>query len=128
MDPSQRIGKDLSLGRKLDYNLYRRGHVEADDKYLPTDTSFGRGMGYSALPDSSGVAGRNEIQGQYIDYAKLKMPPAPGKNKGGRKKSKAAMRVTKRNNRKKRKGSKTRGSSKTRRSSKTRGSSKTRRK
>ena len=115
MDPSEFIGKDLALGGKLDYNLYRDKHVEADDKYLATDTPFRRGLGYIALQDPSGVAGRNEIQGQYIDYAKLKMPPAPGKNKGGRKKSKAATRVTKRNNRKKRKGSKTRGTSKTRR-------------
>ena len=88
MDPSERIGKDLALGRKLDYNLYRRNHVEADDKYLATDTPFRRGLGYIALQDPSGVAGRNEIQGQYIDYSKLKMPPAPGKQ--GRSKIKSS--------------------------------------
>ncbi len=126
MDPSEFIGKDLALGRKLDYNLYRDYHVEADDKYLATDTPFRRGLGYIALQDPSGVAHRNEIQGQFIDYSKLKMPPAPGKNKGGRKKSKAATRVT--NYKQNRKYRKTRGSSKTRRSSKTRGSSKNRRK
>ncbi|MGI9554978.1 MAG: hypothetical protein ACR2M6_03300 [Vampirovibrionia bacterium] len=90
LHPSQRIGKDLYLGRKLDYNLYRRGHVEADNKYLSTDTPFGRGMGYSALSDPSGVAGRNEIQGQYIDYAKIKMPPAPGKKQRWPKKIKSS--------------------------------------
>lgn len=74
-------------------------------------------VGFSALPDSSGVAHPSEIAGTFKLKKNVKMPAAPGKkNKGGRKKSKVSRRLTKRKDRrkhcrthrKKRKGSKTR--------------------